>query len=214
MTLFADSPLRRLAQQPHRPAPGGWEESRPPAPPERCELCSEPLPETHRHLLDLATGAPACACRACTILFDQQAAGGKRYRLLRERRTRLGGCTIDESLWAGLGVPVDLAFFVREEASGEVTAGYPSPLGTTRSTVNPKTWNDVTQLHPALSDLADDVEALLVHRKGGTDRHWIVPVDDCYRLVAVVRSYWQGFTGGPEVWEQVEQFFTELTPHH
>jgi hypothetical protein len=37
-----------------------------------------------------------------------------------------------------------------------------------------------------------------------------VPIDDCYRLVAVIRTRWRGFTGGKEVWLEIERFFTEL----
>jgi Family of unknown function (DUF5947) len=59
--------------------------------------------------------------------------------------------------------------------------------------------------------MADDVEALLVNRAGGARQHWIVPLDDCYRLVALVRTHWKGLGGGPEVWSHVERFFTELS---
>ena len=56
---------------------------------ERCELCSEPIPPEHRHLLDLEKRELCCACRACTLLFDRPAAGGDHYRLIPARRLRL-----------------------------------------------------------------------------------------------------------------------------
>ncbi|MGP3927412.1 DUF5947 family protein [Streptomyces sp. 8N616] len=188
--------------------------------PERCDLCAETIDQAHRHLLDLHTGAMSCACRACSLLFDRQEAGGAlprtpsgRYslRLLPRRRLRLDGCDIDEMLWAGLGIPVDLAFFTRSGSSGEVSAGYPSPLGTMRSTVDPHSWRELEASHPALSTMAEDVEALLVNQAGGAREHWLVPLDDCYRLVAVVRAHWKGLGGGPQVWEQVRSFFDELS---
>jgi hypothetical protein len=37
-----------------------------------------------------------------------------------------------------------------------------------------------------------------------------VPIDDCYRLVAVIRTRWRGFTGGREVWEEIDRFFADL----
>ena len=124
---------------------------------------------------------------------------------------RLSGFRIDDVLWAGLGVPVGLAFFVRESADGGMSAGYPSPLGATRAEVDPQVWEEVARGYPGLADLADDVEALLVHRAGEADEHWIVPLDDCYRLVAVVRAHWKGLSGGAEVWEHIEAFFSGLS---
>ncbi|GHC74042.1 DUF5947 family protein [Streptomyces cinnamoneus] len=178
---------------------------------ERCDLCAEPVPPGHRHLLDLSGGPGVlCACRACSLLFDRREAGGRHYRLLPERRLRLDGHTIDDETWATLQVPVGLAFFVRDSTSARTTVGYPSPLGVTRSTVEPALWQDVTGGHPALAGLADDVEALLVHRTRPAHEHWIVPLDDCYRLAALVRTHWKGLGGGAEVHEHVGEFFTAL----
>jgi hypothetical protein len=56
-----------------------------------------------------------------------------------------------------------------------------------------------------------DVEALLVRR--GRDA-WVLPVDDCFRLAAVLREHWSGFQGGDAVWEQVERFFAGLHDDH
>lgn len=179
--------------------------------PERCDLCAEPLPEAHRHMLDVPKSAVMCTCRPCSLLFDQSAAGGRHYRLLPERRTELTGFRIDDVLWAALGVPVGLAFFVRDGATGEVSVGYPSPLGATRATVEPEVWEEVTAGYPGPVDLADDVEALLVHRSKTAQEHWIVPLDDCYRLVAVVRTHWRGLSGGEEVWEHIDGFFSGLS---
>ncbi|MFI1970698.1 hypothetical protein BLA24_05025 [Streptomyces cinnamoneus] len=196
--------LRELAR---RPAPEPVN-----APGERCDLCAEPLADDHRHLLDASGGHTVlCACRACSLLFDRSEAGGRHYKLLPRRRLRLDGFTVDDALWASLGIPVGLAFFVRDDASGRTTVGYPSPLGTTRSELDAAVWHDLARGHPALAELAADVEALLVHRvPGAPPQHWIVPLDDCYRLVAVVRAHWKGLAGGPEVWTRIQRFFTGL----
>lgn len=177
---------------------------------ERCDLCAEPLPEEHRHMLDVERDVVLCGCGACSLLFGQSAAGGRHYRLLPARRTRLEHLRIDAALWARLGVPVGLAFFVRDGASGEVSVGYPSPLGVTRSAVEAEVWEAVAQGYPELAELADGVEALLVHRSDGGDEHWIVPLDDCYRLAALVRTHWRGLSGGSEVHEHIEAFFAGL----
>jgi hypothetical protein len=180
---------------------------------ERCDLCAAPLADgrPHRHLLQTADGSVSCACRACAVLFDHDAAARSGYRLLPEDRRRLDGCRIDDSVWAGLGIPVALAFFTRSAESGEITAAYPSPLGALRSAVPADSWREVERCHPGLPGGVSEVTALLVHRGDGAGEHWLLPLDDCYRLVAVVRAHWKGLGGGPEVWQRVEDFFRELT---
>ncbi|GAA2392193.1 hypothetical protein GCM10010420_15760 [Streptomyces glaucosporus] len=195
--------LRRLARRPARP--GGRDTDGPRE--ERCDLCPEPLPADHRHLLDLHAGAVSCACRACSLLFDRREAGGAHYRLLPRRRVRLGGNAIDDALWASLGVPVGLAFLVRSGRSGEVTACCPGPLGLLRSPVDPDRRREAEEAVPALAALADDVEALLVDRSRDAREHWIVPLDDCHRLAAVVRTHWKGPGGGSGVRRRIEDFF-------
>ncbi|GAA2446855.1 hypothetical protein GCM10010405_32840 [Streptomyces macrosporus] len=152
----------------------------------------------------------SCACRACSLLFDRREAGGAHYRLLPRRRLRLDGDGIDDTLWASLGVPVGLAFLTRGETSGEVTARCPSPLGLLRAPVDPHRWREAEASVPALATLAGDVEALLVDRTEGARQHWIVPLDDCYRLAATVRAHWRGLGGGPEVRRRIEDFFRRL----
>jgi hypothetical protein len=177
---------------------------------ERCELCGEALPGEHSHVLDLATGQPLCACRACALLFDRAAAGGDHYRLIGDRRLRLDGLALDDRLWAALGIPVDLAFVSWSTAAQRPVARYPSPFGFTTSMPAPDAWHDVVAANPALTGMAPDVEGLLVNRMRGAREHWLVPVDDCFRLAARVRGLWSGFGGGDEVWEDIARFFAEL----
>jgi hypothetical protein len=180
--------LRRLAHPPAAPAV------------ERCDLCGEPLPPDHRHVLDLDTGRPECACRGCAILFDRGEAGGDHYRLIPQRRVALG--RLDDRVFAALGIPVDLAFITVH--AGAVSARYPSPVGLIASAPAPDAW---AQVSAGLPDLGDDVEALLLRR--GRDA-WLVPVDDCFRLAAQLREHWTGFTGGTAVWLQIDRFFDDL----
>ncbi|MEV4442463.1 DUF5947 family protein [Streptomyces sp. NPDC049577] len=218
MTAFAGA--TRLRELAHRPGPAHAAQGPAHGPDDRCDLCSCPVPGEHRHLLDVPDGTLLCACGACALLFDQQETGVRRYRLLPRRRLRLDGFRIDDHLWASLGIPVGLAFFVREAATGETAVAYPSPLGAPRATVAPAVWAELAGGHPAVAGLAGDVEALLVHRgdvhrgegRAGPGEHWIVPLDDCYRLVGVVRTHWKGLTGGPEARSEIERFFAELAP--
>jgi len=174
-------------------------------PGERCELCSVPVPPGHRHMLDTERGEVMCVCQACSLLFARDAASEGHYRLVPRRRIRLPAVSTK-----ALGVPVGLAFFV-VRADGAVIAHYPSPAGATQWEVDPQSWAEVLEHRPELRTLVADVEALLVNTARGQQHHWIVPIDDCFRLVAVVRREWRGLSGGSRVWPEIERLFAELT---
>ncbi|MFD7994154.1 DUF5947 family protein [Streptomyces mexicanus] len=176
-----------------------------PAAREACELCAAPVPEEHRHLYDLARREVRCACGPCAVLFAGDGAGGGAFRLVPRRRVRL-----DRVDTAVLGVPVGLVFFV-PHADGTVTAQGPSPAGAMRWEVDAAAWRRAAEGCPELASLEPEVEALLVNTVRGMDHHWIVPVDDCFRMVAVVRQEWRGLSGGGRVWTAVEEFFARLT---
>jgi hypothetical protein len=165
----------------------------------RCELCGGELPDAHRHLLDVREHRPLCACYACSVLFQRDEAGGGHYRMVPDRRLRLAGPAP-----ADLGVPVGLAFFVKR-ADGRVLAHYPSPAGATQWEVDPAIWDAAVRTPPV-----EEVEALLVNTARGRSETWLVPIDDCFRLVAIVRRHWTGIAGGERVWPEIERFFQEL----
>jgi len=110
---------------------------------------------------------------------------------------------------AALGVPVGLAFFVAGD-DGQVTAHYPSPAGATQWQVPPEAWAQARSECPLLASLVPAVEALLARAARGRSDAWLVPVDDCFRLTAVVRQHWRGLSGGDRVWPEIERFFSEL----
>ena len=89
---------------------------------EHCELCGAPVPEEHRHLLELDTRQLLCACRPCALLFDRQAAGGGHYRLVPERRLRLTGFELSDAAWERLQIPVEMAFFFFNSSAERVMA--------------------------------------------------------------------------------------------
>ena len=177
---------------------------------ERCELCGAPIDPEHRHLLDLRDRELLCACRACSLLFDRRAAGGGHYRLVGDRRLRVDDLELDDALWEELRLPVDMAFFFRHSGEERVKAYYPSPMGPTESQLELDAWQALEAANPLLATLQPDVEALLVNRSLGARRQWIVPIDECYALVGLIRTTWRGFTGGTEVWQGIRHRFEEL----
>ncbi|MGH3095876.1 MAG: DUF5947 family protein [Streptosporangiales bacterium] len=171
---------------------------------EHCDLCSDPVRHEHRHVFDSERREVMCACQACSLLFAQDAASRGHFRLLPQRRVRLPRVSTKV-----IGAPVGLAFFVKGK-DGDVLAHYPSPLGTTDWEVDQEAWQEVAEQRPELATLQPEVEALLVNTARDTYEHWIVPLDDCFRLVAVVREHWRGLSGGDRVWEEIKRFFAEL----
>jgi hypothetical protein len=143
-TRGLDSPrLARLARS-GAAAPAAGSAPTPAVPgelPERCELCGEPLPAEHRHLLDRRERRLLCACRACSLLFDRRAAGAGHYRLVPERRRRLEEFMLDDATWEQLRIPVELAFFFHSSAVQRMVAFYPSPMGATESRLELAAWD-------------------------------------------------------------------------
>lgn len=173
---------------------------------EHCELCGLDIPEEHRHLLDTTRAEVMCTCRACALLFDRDVASLGHFRLVPERRVRLSGVSPQD-----LGVPVGLAFFVAQDSRhATVIAHYPSPMGATRWEVAPEAWSRAVSGCPQLADMAPEVEALLVNTARGAEHRWLVPIDECYRLVAVVKNYWRGLSGGGRVWTEIDAYFDGL----
>lgn len=175
---------------------------------QRCGLCGVAIPDDHRHLLAAADDTLRCACRACGLLFEKDAAANGRYQLVPRRRVRLEA-TGEEDLTDLLGVPVGLVFLV-PQPGGPVLAHYPSPLGITRSELPGTDWRRLLARWPVLDTMIPRVEAVLLNSVRGARERWLVPVDDCYRLVAVLRQHWKGMSGGREVWPAVGEFFAGL----
>jgi hypothetical protein len=202
----AFSSLRQFAQEESDKATAEAAE----AAQERCELCSEPIPPEHRHLLNISTREIMCACRPCSILFDREAASEGRYRLIPDRRLLLEDFEMSDAQWESLRIPVDMAFFFYSTPAGRVVAFYPSPMGPTESLLKLSTWQELEESNPVLKGMERDVEALLVSRVRGTRAHFLVPLAECYSLIGLIRSRWRGLSGGREVWEEIGRFFEEL----
>ena len=178
--------------------------------PEQCEFCSERIPTRHRHLLEIANREMHCVCQACSILFDKQQASVGKYRLIPDRRLHLTNFVMSDVEWENLRIPVGMAFLFHDTPAERVSAFYPSPAGATESLLTFAAWHELEANNPILNTLVPDVEALLVNRARGARQYFLVPIDDCYRLVALIRTRWRGLSGGQEVWQEIAQFFALL----
>jgi hypothetical protein len=175
---------------------------------ERCELCSADLADDHAHLVEPDSRRLACACDACAVLFSGQGAG--KYRRVPRDVQFLADFRLSDAQWEGLGLPINLAFFLHSSPAGRVVAFYPSPAGATEALPDAEVWQALVEDNPGLRDLTPDVAALLVHRVGEAREHYRVGVDRCYELVGLVRTHWRGFSGGQAVWDEIGRFFAGL----
>jgi hypothetical protein len=178
---------------------------------ERCEMCTQHLPDRHTHLVDLTSRSLMCCCRACFFLFEPEGAGGGRYRPVPERYLHDPGFKLSRAQWDELAIPVGVVFVFAQSQSDQPVAFYPSPAGATESLLPLGIWGEVMQANPAFADARPDVEAVLLRREGESFDGYLVPIDACYDLVGRVRLKWKGFGGGEEVWQAVADFFGELT---
>jgi hypothetical protein len=180
---------------------------------ERCEMCSRELAPEHEHLVEPANRKLICSCDACAILFDGQS--GTKYKRVPRRVVFLRDFQLTDGQWDGLMVPIEMAFFFKSTPHGKVIALYPGPAGATESLLSLETWRDIEQANLALSEMAADVTALLVNRVGhargsAPAEYYLVPIDECYKLVGLIRTHWHGLSGGAEVWREIGTFFAAL----
>jgi len=207
MTL-APQGVRRMAAWAGAKAPAAPE----PAPPATatatatCELCPLGLSEDHRHLLDLDQRRIICVCETCWSLRS----GDPQFRPPGTRRLLLEDFVMSDEVWAAFQIPIGLAFLLRSSVTGAVVALYPSPAGATESELELEAWDALCAANPILADMQPDAEALIVDRTSPEHHYAIVPVDQCYRLVGLIKSRWSGITGGQSVDVAIAEFFAGL----
>ncbi|HEY3628397.1 MAG TPA: DUF5947 family protein [Terracidiphilus sp.] len=193
--------------------------AQPVAPAERCELCGRALGDEHPHLLETPSRRIHCSCDACAILFSGQegiqasprsgsAVGAKRYLRIPRQVRPLEDFSLSDFEWEELAIPIRLAFFFRTEDGG-LAAMYPSPGGAIESQLSFGSLHARFDEHRELRRLRPLVEALLVSRVGDRHAYLIAPIDECFRLVGLIRTRWRGLSGGTEVWGAIAAFLDD-----
>ena len=172
-------------------------------------MCSEPLPGGHSHVVNVESRSILCTCRPCYLLFVRPGSGGGKHRAVPERYRYASSFPAGQSIWESSGIPVGMTFVFHREPGGPV-AFYPSPAGATESLLPVYAWEQALRATPAFADIAADVEALLINKRGAEFEAFLVPIDACYELVGIVRVNWKGFDGGSQAWQRIEEFFDSL----
>jgi len=175
---------------------------------EQCALCAAELGDEHSHLLEVGTHNLQCACEACVVLFSGNQNG--RFRRIPRKSERWMDFQLSDEQWDALGIPISLAYFYHDTPRGHMIAAYPSPGGATEAALAQETWQLVAATNPRLAKLAPDVEALMANRLHGNRAYYRVPIDQCYKLIGLIRMQWRGLSGGKDVWQEIDRYFHEL----
>jgi hypothetical protein len=178
------------------------------APVEQCDMCSAALASEHQHLVDPSSRQIVCACDPCAILFSNQ--GTTKYKRVPRDAKFLLDFRLTDAQWDGLMIPINIAFFFHSTPDAKVIALYPSPAGPTESLLALDSWDEIVEENAILKKMSPDVEALLVNRVRDAREYYLVPIDECYKLVGLIRANWRGLSGGTQVWEEIGRFFDEL----
>lgn len=180
---------------------------------EQCEMCSLEVAAEHPHLMEIANRRLICVCDACAVLFSGQ--GAAKYKRVPRRILSLLEFSMTAAQWESMLIPINMAFFFRNSFENRVIAMYPSPAGATESLLPMEAWRDIELQNTLLKSMEADVEALLVNRVGESrgvlpPEYYLLPIDECYKLVGLIRTHWRGFSGGTEVWQEIGKFFGHL----
>jgi hypothetical protein len=147
------------------------------------------------------------------MLFDGMERS--KYKRVPRRVKVFAGFKLSDAQWESLFIPINLAFFFRSSIEGRTIALYPSPAGAVESLLTLEAWNSIEKDNPQLCEMQSDIEALLVNRISRSEKaieaqYCIAPIDECYKLVGLIRANWKGLSGGAEVWDEVDRFFAAL----
>jgi uncharacterized protein DUF5947 len=196
--------LSGLAGRARAPRPAGVGGSDPEA--GHCNLCPTGLGDDHRHLLHLYERRILCVCETCWSLHS----GDPEYRPAGVRTLWLEDFDLPDEVWASLQIPIGLAFVMRSSMTGQVVALYPSPAGATESELDLLSWTALCAANPVLERLEPDAEALVVNRLSDPHQFVLAPIDQCYRLVGLIKSRWEGISGGTAIDSAVAEFFADM----
>jgi hypothetical protein len=191
--------LSRFREPKKRPRPG-----------EVCDMCAEPIPDEHSHVVNIETRNLMCTCRGCYLLFTHEGAAQGKYRVVPDRYLKDPSFALTEADWQAMEIPVKIAFFFHNSSLGKIAAFYPSPGGATESLLPPDAWARFMEGNHLFGALTPDVEAVIARGVEGGFECLLVPIDAAYELVGLVRLHWKGFHGGAEAHAAIDAFFASL----
>lgn len=170
---------------------------------EHCDACGAALIAAHAHQFDPLRRRVRCACGLCAKVDSG-------WREIPTGVRALPDFRITDAQWNDLAIPISLAFFSWSTPAERIIAFYPGPAGAAESTISSDAWREIEKANPELLLMKPDVEALVVNRVGAARDYILIPIDECYKLVGLIRIHWRGLSGGAAVWGEIGQFFDKL----
>lgn len=177
-------------------------------PEERCDSCATGLSAIHQHMVDCSNHRLLCICSICSMMLGSESA--TRFRSVPSAGRSAAELQISDAQWDALRIPVALAFIYTTGQAGQAYVVYPSPGGPIASELDSMEWPRLVDSNPILQSLRPYVEALLINRVNNVREYLVAPIDECYRLVGIVRREWRGFGGGMELQEEMAAQLQEL----
>ena len=92
---------------------------------------------------------------------------------------------------------------------GVVAAFYPEPDGRDRVAARARRVGELERATRCWRRSSRTSRRCSSTAPSGAREHWLVPIDDCFRLVGLIRTHWRGLTGGREVWAGDRGFFED-----
>ncbi|MDV3244099.1 MAG: Rieske (2Fe-2S) protein [Nitrososphaerales archaeon] len=160
-------------------------------------------------MLHLPDRSVSCACNTCILTMAKE---GVLKPITPKRYVRLEQFVMSDEIWEAFQIPVGLAFFFWSSVENRIMGFYPSPMAAVEVLLPiQNTWFELERVNPILKELRSDIDALLVNRmRGTTHAYYVSPIDECYKLVGIMRTTWKGITGGREAEAAIIRFFEEL----
>ena len=174
----------------------------------RCELCPIGIGEDHRHLLHLDERRIVCVCETCWSMRS----GDPEFRPPGARTLWLDDFDLPDERVGGVPDPDRPGVPDAQRASAAaVVALYPSPAGATESELELDGVGRAVRGQPG-------PRAPRARRRGADRRPHrrprtatrSCPIDQCYRLVGLIKARWEGITGGRGVDAAIAEFFDGL----
>ena len=155
-------------------------------------------------------GKLVCSCDACAVLFSGRAGGPVPARAARRRvvcptsacPTPSGRTCTCRSTWRSSS---------QSTPAGRVLAFYPSPAGRRRIAADARglAGPGRRESRPRASSSPTSRRSWSTGSEGER-AYYRAPIDECYKLVGLIRAHWRGLSGGTEVWDEVGRFFAGL----
>lgn len=174
----------------------------------RCDRCRTVWKSPYRHLLDLDGFQLLCACPDCTAACLEDARGS--CRVVPAWVRKVLGWSPERSRWSELQLP-GIAFFLRASKAEGWLSVFPSAIGALDGHLSAADLGSLLGNSVVLARVALDVEALLIDARQAEEMQaYIVPIDVCFDLSALVRQVWPGIDGGESARRELDRFFAAL----